>query len=310
MSDKAEANAGQKVSNDQQIFSETNFSDIKVPEGVSLFTQDVAIEQPNTSGDNGRIVKTESETGKEQKSSEDTIPIGSEDTKAEDKEDEEVRTFLIGEKEYSEEQIKDAIRDSENKYEWQKSNTEKAQEVAATRKAIEPLVQLVNKLKDAGETVNDIKTILTDSLGEDTSKLVDLALTFDSTKFVHPAEEENASLKEELATKIAADFLKDELSSLRDTHKISSEQADKVQEWAVNKFNETGQAYSLEDAYKLMNFDSVQEKLKNKKMRDFKNTPTLPDKSGGAKNIDNQQPEPTTYKEIKYDPVKDGALFV
>lgn len=316
LSEAALENAGTKVQNHEQVVdAPKSFSEITLPEGVSLFTpeaysmeqpeQDVRIQKQEQKEEIKQDAKKES---KEKESPKEEEKTDGKSLKEETKSG-EVKTYSLGDEEFTEEQLREAIKDSKNKKEWQKSNTEKAQEIANTRKALEPLVQLVQKLKDNGETVADIKTIVTDALGDESAQLVDYALKFDSSVYQHP---EVAELREQLTQREANDFIRDELRELRDTHGLTQEQAEEVQAWAVDKFDKTKQAYSLEDSYMLMNFKTLEEKAKEQK-KEIKQTKqqltSVTKQSAGAKTFEQQQTVPTRYKDIVYDPAVDGQLF-
>ena len=50
---------------------------------------------------------------------------------------------------YTQSDIESWKKDADNRHSWNKSNTEKAQEIADQRRAVEPLVQLVEKIKES-----------------------------------------------------------------------------------------------------------------------------------------------------------------
>ena len=195
--------------------------------------------------------------------------------------------FELDGKKFSQSQLLDALKDSENKKEWQKANTQRDQETAALRKAIDPMVKLVEKLKSKGETLDEIRNILTDEFGEDDAALINAAIEFDEEKYPHPLKTQITE-KEERAAQLEAELaLRDEKDALRRKHRIADSTVDKALEYAINYHKEHGVALDLEGAYKLMKADE-------------KPPPPPPPPPGpGAKNIaPESKPIPRTYADI------------
>ena len=96
--------------------------------------------------------------------------------------------FTLDEEEYTKEQLLDAIKDSTNRKEWQAKNTQKAQDVSNDRKAIEPLVQLINRVKGNDDFRNVLGDAIEDELIETYEPLMEGSF-----------DDERARLDEELA---------------------------------------------------------------------------------------------------------------
>jgi len=224
----------------------------------------------------------------------DEQPEGKKDEETgEEKEEPTEPIFKIGEKVYTEAEMNKFIEDSANKEEWQKTNTEKAQETAAMRKAVEPVVQLIDKLKGNAETVQEIKEILSEVLGEEAKSIIDSAFNFDSNEHLNPfkkelneALDENAELKGEKAVNNA-------LNELATKHKLSDTKKKEVNDFWLKKFEETGEILEFEDAYKLMDYEYQKKKAEEKKPPV---PPKVPEKKAGAKTIESKPPE--SYEDI------------
>ncbi len=197
-------------------------------------------------------------------------------------EESEVPKIAIGDEEYTQEDIKKALEDSKNKIEWQKANTEQAQESASNRKAVEPLVQIISKLKEEGKSPEDIKEAFIDVLGEEMRPVIDLAFDFDAEKYEHPDTTELNVVKKELAETKSDKIVNAEKDLLKENNKLTDSEVEEVHKFAIEKFIETDQAITLEDAYKLMNYESLKKKAENKEKPPI---PNVPSKKQGAKDI-------------------------
>lgn len=219
-----------------------------------------------------------------------------------DEEDEPV-TYEVSGETYTQEQIEDALVALDNKKEWQTSNTQKAQEVAVNRKAVEPLVQLIERVKSNEGVADILKEVLSDELDEDAVKLLDNSLAFDTEKVANPFKDELTSVQSELGQLKAEKVLNDAKSQLVKDHKLTVRQADKVAQEAFDIFEKSGRLLTLEEAYKQSELYS--EKIKKQALKEAENKvdkkkpkpPKLAKKSRGASG--NEKPEKTTdYKDI------------
>lgn len=188
--------------------------------------------------------------------------------------------------EYTEDEIMEALEDRKNKTAWQKTNTEEAQKLAAMRKAIEPVVKFVEKLKGDGELSGEIREEAVDKFGEEFGEVIDAAIAFDEKEYPNPYQTEHEATKAELATlktQIESEkAINAEMKGLRTNHKLSEEQALKVLDFAEKKFAETGQALTLEDAFKLQDYEVQRAKAEEKPKPKI---PDVPRKDQGAKDI-------------------------
>lgn len=208
-------------------------------------------------------------------------------------------TVKLGDEEFTEDAIRAALDDARNKSDWQKKNTVEAQRLAAMRKAIEPVIGLVKKLKEDGALASDIRDELVDRLGDEAAGLIDAALTFDEANHPNPFKEELETTRRERdearAERDAERAISAELKELRKNYKLTESQADKVLEFATKKFEETKQALTLDDAYRLMEFEKLKAKSEAPKV------PSTPGgHSPGARTITHAA---TSFDDIK---VEDG----
>lgn len=292
-----------------------DFADVQIDASDKIFIDD---EQPDDSAkketdDSGSKTtkseddkeKSDEKTGSTKEGSADDKTDDPDKTGTEDKTGDDVKTgddatekkIAIGEKEYSEDEIKKFIEDSENNTSWQTTNTQKAQELSEMRKAIEPITQLMNKLKDKSEFSEDIREALKEEFGDDSIPLIDAALSFDTDKFAHPFKTELDEANEKIAAYEAEGALRDEMEALAETKKLKKSEVEAVKDFAVKTFTETGEVMSLATAYKAMNFDQVKEKADSKALPKI---PDVSDKQKGAKDI-KKDVIPDSFEKIKLD---------
>lgn len=177
-------------------------------------------------------------------------------------------SYKIGEKEYTIAEIEAWQKDSQNKDEWSKSNTQKAQELAELRKALEPAVAVIEALKK-GEDDEDVETIvdaLRDVVGSDR---VDALLNFDASKEVeHPAKNELAQMQEKYQQLDVEHKFMNEFVAFAEKHDgMTIKQARKVLSEAEERYNKSGVFLPLDNVYELMQAEKIKrenERLKNK----------------------------------------------
>jgi len=184
--------------------------------------------------------------------------------------------------------------DSDNMSNFQKSNTKKAKENAQLRKSLEPVIVLMDKLHESGESFKDSMDIMKEEFGED---VVNAALNFKSGEFPDPIKDEletekkeNVELKQELA------ILGDKDSLCR-KHGVSRSVADEVYEYAKDLYEKTGELLKLETAYEQMRIPELEkqlaeEKAEKEKIMSEKKSPEItvtPDKKAGAQEIKTEQ---------------------
>jgi hypothetical protein len=153
------------------------------------------------------------------------------------------------------EDIESWKKDADNRHEWSKSNTEKAQEVADQRRAVEPLVQLVEQLNKSEEFKDTLKEAIEDELGEEAGQLFEQSLKMENKDLPNPFESELAEAKEKVEMMEAEKVLDQSMSNLQTQYSLKSEQVQEVLDYAINAHEESGRLLTLEEAYKVMSFD-------------------------------------------------------
>lgn len=153
------------------------------------------------------------------------------------------------------EDIESWKKDADNRHEWSKSNTEKAQEVADQRRAVEPLVQLVEQLNKSEEFRDTLKEAIEDELGEEAGQLFEQSLKMENKDLPNPFESELTEAKEKVEMMEAEKVLDQSMSNLQSQYSLKSEQVQEVLDYAINAHEETGRLLTLEEAYKVMSFD-------------------------------------------------------
>lgn len=169
-------------------------------------------------------------------------------------------SYTFGDKEYSQEEILAALDDHSNKEKWQKSYTERDQELAEHRKSVENQLNQIKAIQQDEKLMDTLK----DFLGDD-HPLFSLPTVNQTNSTVqnteNPAEksEYNSNsaieeLQEQIATMQAEKELDLEISQLRNQYPALNEEAmDEILELAVDRGIE-----SLEDAYKIARFDAAE----------------------------------------------------
>lgn len=289
-----------------ESFDEVDISDSKI--FVEDEEQPVAAEKKSeVKTDKPEPGSTETPTDKKEKEKEKSVehpdpepePEGDKTKKAgepdPDKEKAPAETsFKIDEKVYTETEVKKFIEDSVNKEDWQKVNTEKAQETATERKAVEPIVQLIEKLKGKPtEAIQAVKEELIEVLGEEAKSIIDTAFDFDAKEYPNPYKKELDDEREKNAELEGEKAVNEALNKLADDHKLSDTKKKEVHEFWLKKFNETGEVLEFEDAYKLMDYETQKKKAEEKKKPEI---PKVPEKKAGAKNIESKPA--TSYEDI------------
>ena len=191
------------------------------------------------------------------------------------------------------EDIESWKKDADNRHEWSKSNTEKAQEVADQRRAVEPLVQLVEQLNKSEEFRDTLKEAIEDELGEEAGQLFEQSLKMENKDLPNPFESELAEAKEKVEMMEAEKVLDQSMSNLQTQYSLKSEQVQEVLDYAINAHEESGRLLTLEEAYKVMSFD------KPKVETPVKAKPSVPvnvQKKVGVKS--DKQSKITNYEDI------------
>ena len=161
---------------------------------------------------------------------------------------------------YSIDDIESWRKDSLNRHEWSKSNTEKAQQLSDQRRAVEPLVQLIDKVRDNQEFAETIQEAIEDELGKEAGQLFAQSLKMDNQDLPNPYQDQLQETQEQLANVQAEIELDRSLNDLRSKFSLSDEDIDTVLDFAVNQQQQYNRLLTPEEAYKIMNFDKVQSK--------------------------------------------------
>lgn len=212
----------------------------------------------------------------------------------------ELSKIKIGDEEYTEDEIKDAFTDSKNKKDWQKANTKEAQKLADDKKKISLTIEFREKLKNNPSAIKDLEELI----GE---KEVDEFMNADLSTIKHPAEEKLAKEKETNELLQAEKELDEEAKTLMKTHKISQSRADEIKEEALKLCEETKQAYTLEQVYKMKNYPKIKDDLAKakddlKKLKEEKKKPEVPDvDSGGVATNIKTDKKVKSFEEISVD---------
>ena len=196
-------------------------------------------------------------------------------------------------KQFTVEDIESWRKDADNRQEWSKSNTEKAQEVADQRRAVEPLVQLVEQLNKSEEFKDTLKEAIEDELGEEAGQLFEQSLKMENKDLPNPFESELTEAREKVEMMEAEKVLDQSMSNLQTQYSLKSEQVQEVLDYAINAHEKYGILLTLEEAYKVMSFD------KPKVETPVKAKPSVPvnvQKKVGVKS--DKQSKITNYEDI------------
>lgn len=168
--------------------------------------------------------------------------------------------YTFGEKQYSQEEILAALDDHSNKDKWQKSYTERDQQLAEHRKNLDTQLEKIKSIQQDEK----LMTTLRDFLGDDhplfTLPTVNQTNSSDqNTEIPTETEEYNSNsaieeLQDQIATMRAEQELDQEILNLKAEYpQINDEAMDEILELAVDRGIE-----SLEDAYKIARFDAAE----------------------------------------------------
>ena len=169
-------------------------------------------------------------------------------------------SYTFGDKEYSQEQIMAALDDHSNKEKWQKSYTERDQQLAEHRKNLDTQLEKIQSIQQDEKLMDTLK----DFLGDD-HPLFSLPTVNQTNSSVQnteiPAENQEYNsnsaieeLQEQINNLQAEKELDVEISQLRTQYpQINDEAMDEILNLAVDKGIE-----NLEDAYKIARFDAAE----------------------------------------------------
>ena len=182
-------------------------------------------------------------------------------------------------------------KDAVNRHSWNKSNTEKAQEIADQRRAVEPLVQLVEKIKESEDFSDTLIEAIEDELGKDAGQLFRQTLQMDNKDLPNPWESELKEAQDKVAQMEAQNVLDQSMAELKSTYSLNDKQTQEVLDYAIERHEKDGRLLTLDEAYKVMNFDKPKEEVKAKP-----SVPVNVQKNVGVKS--DKQEKITNYDDI------------
>lgn len=195
---------------------------------------------------------------------------------------------------YTESDIESWKKDADNRHSWNKSNTEKAQEIADQRRAVEPLVQLVSKLKESDDFIETMQEAIEDELGKEAGQLFTQSLQMDNKDLPNPWESELKEAQDKVAQMEAQQVLDQSMANLKSEYSLKDEQVQQVLDYAIEKHEKDGRLLTLEEAYKVMNFDKPKAEEVQPKAKP--SVPVNVQKSVGVKS--DKQNKLTSYDDI------------
>lgn len=232
------------------------------------------------------------------------------------------KSFSLDGKEYEIDTLKEALEAFNNKADWQKSNTEKSQEIAAERKTLDAEKKVWSDLRNNEDAVAALKDVLSedhpffndDAVVAEEEQTQD---TTDSDKRILELEErlneiqkvqEQEKLDIEAEKQVTQDILK-----LKEKHPELADQEfmDQVINTAVNK-GFTGYE-GLEDAFALTYHSAAEDsafKTAVNRARNAKAMKSVPEPKGPAKGL-HEEPNvvPKSYKDAKVDALKNYNFY-
>lgn len=224
--------------------------------------------------------------------------------------------------EYGIDTIKDALEAYENKSEWQKTNTEKAQELSAERKAFDAERKVWSELRNNDDAMAALRDVLDEDhviFQEGESVVAEEEPTQDTKDFdrIQELEERLNELtrsKEQELLDIQADQqVHKDLLALKQNHPELDDQEfmDQVITTAVDK-GFTG-INGLEDAFVLTYHQSAEDsafKTAVNRARNAKAMKSVPETRGNVKGI-HEEPKtiPKDYREAKADALKNYNFY-
>lgn len=215
-------------------------------------------------------------------------------------------TVTIDGQEYEVSALKEALTAQQNRDEWSRINTQRAQEVAEERKALlaerEQYQQFLEKIQQK----NDPQSQMTDEERQTAEWLEKKGYIRkeDVEKFLEerfaPLQQTTEQLRQSQGSKV----IEDELSALIDSGKIKEEEKADLMQFAVDNQVEH---LPFEDVWILMNKDNIekvaQEEAKEQAQKDLER------KANAARIMPTRGTSPSTNT-IKYNPEKHRGLSV
>jgi hypothetical protein len=169
-------------------------------------------------------------------------------------------SYKFGDKEYSQEQIMAALDDHSNKDKWQKSYTERDQQLAEHRKTLDTQLEKIQSIQQDEKLMTTLKDFLGDdhplfslpTVNQTNSSVQNTEIPTEDTEYNSNSAIEE--LQDQIATMQAEKELDSEIAQLQSSHPfLNSDAVDEILELAVEKGIE-----NLEDAYKIARFDAAE----------------------------------------------------
>ena len=161
-------------------------------------------------------------------------------------------------KSYAVKQVNEALEALGNKSEWSKSMTQRDQELAAKRKSLHPVENLITTLQKHPDLIPDVRDAIVDEAGEEAGEALDKALEFKPDEYPNPhAEELEKSQSETMELRFEI-----EKRDLAKEHKLSDKKVQEVVDFAVKEWEENKVSLTLKDAFIKMDYPNQVEKAK------------------------------------------------
>jgi hypothetical protein len=276
----------------------------------SLFTPDEGEQQQTTtqSETNSEVTtdeQVETQETEQPESSEETVPT--EDNESEDYQFSEID---IDGNIYTTEQLQEALKDSSNKAEWQKSNTQKAQEIANQEKTLKAEFDRINGVMQDEEVVESLKDVLGEEHEFFKESTVKFSENVEQTQEQEPAEpSQEDSRIDELEAQVQQMQLKEqvanEINTLVQAHPELKDDGDAISE--VLDIAVDRNIVDLEDAFVLAQARATEESAIKKAMSKLKEA----DELKAIPEVDSTKKgdhSPTVEKSPDFDHARDVAL--
>jgi hypothetical protein len=276
----------------------------------SLFTPDEGEQQQTTtqSETNSEVTtdeQVETQATEQPESSEETVPT--EDNESEDYQFSEID---IDGNIYTTEQLQEALQDSSNKAEWQKSNTQKAQEIANQEKTLKAEFDRINGVMQDEEVVESLKDVLGEEHEFFKESTVKFSENVEQTQEQEPAEpSQEDSRIDELEAQVQQMQLKEqvanEINTLVQAHPELKDDGDAISE--VLDIAVDRNIVDLEDAFVLAQARATEESAIKKAMSKLKEA----DELKAIPEVDSTKKgdhSPTVEKSPDFDHARDVAL--
>lgn len=216
--------------------------------------------------------------------------------------DEDAEKIVIDDHEYTQDEIREAIQGNMRQHDY----TRKMQELSEQRKSIDRISGVIQKLTADKDAVARVIEAIEDEYGEDVAKEFQDALTSDPGESPYKNELETAHTERDYAV-AELELFKESIALQRKYH-LKDAEVQSVIDYATKEFEESKgtKVLSLEDAYRLMNFDAVRKTATTKK-KEKPPVPNLANKKKGVRSIETQTPK--SFDEITEKDFEEANLF-